>query len=342
MFVEEEKDEKENLSRQITTLTFNASRKCNLKCTYCYENEEFRKMNDMPFEIAKKAIDTFFTNKLTDWNIIFTGGEPMLNYSLIKDVVKYVANQGLKVNIKIKTNGTLLDDEEKMDFFIKNNIIIQLSIDGGKIAHDTHRKYANGKGSFETVNKVIRRLIEKGYGENLSISGTLSHQTIEFINDSYANLNSYGVPYDLKPPMANSKPEMVLDKKDFMVFNSAIAKNTNQIKVKGKLLLNNENKYRCGIGLWNITIDVDGKIYPCYFWCGDEKYVIGTLDSFVMPFKLPKELEDLYSRFENSKECTQCFFLTTCKKSCHVEKIMCKHSVNECLLPNKQLVLVLL
>lgn len=54
-----------NLSQEISTLTLNTTRKCNLKCLYCFENEEYRKHGHMSFVVAKKAINTFFTNNLT-------------------------------------------------------------------------------------------------------------------------------------------------------------------------------------------------------------------------------------------------------------------------------------
>lgn len=320
-----------DLSQRVTTLTFNLTRKCNLKCSYCFENEEYRKMGNMPFEVAKKAIDVFFTDNSTKWVIIFTGGEPVLNYNLIKEIVKYVSNLGLLVEYRIKTNATLLN-EEKMNFLIENKFKIQISLDGNEKAHDTHRKFANGKGSFKIVDRALRVLIDRNYSHMVTISATTTRQTVDFINDSFANLNFYkGIRYDLKPVMPNSNVHFVLDKAAYYTAFHSIARNTYQLQLKHKQMID-EKMHICGIGVWNIAIDVDGKIYPCYRMCGDSKYIIGTLDSLIVPFNLPKELINIY-QLENNKRCAECFFLTSCKKGCYTDKLMCKQDANKCFSP---------
>jgi uncharacterized protein len=327
-----------DLSSKIHILTLNVTRKCNLKCDYCFEDSEYRKLGSMSFDVAKKAIDTFFTSQINtpDWVIIFTGGEPLLNYDLLRNVVEYINKKGIQVEYKIKTNATLMDDE-KMDFLIKNNFKIQISLDGNEKAHDTHRKFANGKGTFEIVDQAIRKLIKKNYGSEISISGTLTNKTTQYVDDCYFYLNSYQEikQYSLKSIMPNSHEQYAFDSDDYKIaYTSNLKNNKYFLKQQGKILMEKKNNI-CGIGIWNITIDVDGTIYPCYRMCGNEKYIIGTLDAFVMPFKLQSELENIY-QLENNEKCSKCFLLNICKKGCYTDKLMFKYEIDNCFLPDKQ------
>lgn len=326
--------------QRISNLTLNITRRCNLKCSYCFESEEYRRKGDMTIDIAKKAADVFLSNDTEKQSIIFTGGEPLLNYNLIKELVKYTTNQNLKVEFRVKTNATLLN-EEKINFLIKNNFKIQISLDGNKIAHDTHRLFPNGKGSFNIVDKKIRRLIALDYAHNTMLSGTTTRQTIDHINDSYGILNSYeGVRYDLKTVMPNSNSDCILGDKDYKTAYLALEKNNSYLKMKSKQIIGNK-KNICGIGIWSITIDVDGTIYPCYRMCGDRKYIIGSLDSFDFPFKLPQELEDIYN-LDNQEMCSKCFFLDICKKGCYTDKLAGLENTDKCFLPAKKIMIKLL
>lgn len=107
----------------------------------------------MNVEIAKSAIDFIFTQN--NWaekvNIIFIGGEPLLEFPLIKKIVLYINQKARQFDVKlsydITTNGMLLN-EEILAFFKKHKIKFLLSLDGLPSCHDTHRKTLAGKGSF--------------------------------------------------------------------------------------------------------------------------------------------------------------------------------------------------
>jgi uncharacterized protein len=322
-----------DLSSKVYILTLNVTRKCNLKCDYCFEDSEYRKLGNMTFDIAKKAIDTFFTSQTNtpDWVIIFTGGEPMLNFDLIKNVVEYINYKGLNVKYKIKTNATLLDDE-KMDFLINNNFKIQISLDGNEKAHDTHRKFANGKGTFRIVDKNIHKLIRKNCGQQISISGTVTHQTIQYIDNCYTHLNTYKEikGYSLKSVMPNSHSQYAFNLDDYKIgYLSNIANNKYLIWRKQLLSETKKSIDLCGIGIWNITIDIDGTIYPCYRMCGNEKYVMGDLNSLEFPLKLSQDIISLY-KIENLNKCSKCGLINICKAGCYADKLSYTFKDNEC------------
>lgn len=326
---------------KVSTLTLNITRKCNLKCSYCFEDNEYRKLGDMPFVIAKKAIDKFFIDNSIQYVIIFTGGEPILNFSTIKEVTEYISNKKLKVEYRIKTNATLLNDE-KINFLIKNKFKIQISLDGNEKAHNTFRKFANGKGTFKIVDNVIHKFIEKGFGYNISVSGTLTHQTIQYADDCYAQLNSYQEigHYFLKSVMPNSCEQFTFNENDHNIAYASNLKNNKHLVSQGKKWMGlnaNANANICGIGIWNITIDVDGKIYPCYRMCGNMKYIIGDLNLMETSFKLPQELKNIYCIGDND-QCRKCYLLNVCKMGCYTDKTMYNYNANKCFLPTKEII----
>lgn len=151
---------------------------CNLRCRYCtYYSDNYEYMRRyseryMDFEIAKKAIDQFFLllgegKRYNPWRqhaIGFYGGEPLLNFNLIKRSVEYIEKEycDYKIRYPVTTNATLLN-EEKAEFLMSHNFSIAVSIDGPEEEHDRNRIYPNGKGSFRDVMKNASKIMEEGY-----------------------------------------------------------------------------------------------------------------------------------------------------------------------------------
>lgn len=143
---------------------------CNLRCKYCvysdcYQNKKAYSSKYMDIETALKAVDLF--KNMHEKKVIkgykdlpkinFYGGEPLLNYHLIKSVVKYVKKISFKnVQYLITTNGTVMNDE-MIDFLAKYNFIVSFSLDGDKFNHDRNRVQKNGE---KTHEKIIRNIIK--------------------------------------------------------------------------------------------------------------------------------------------------------------------------------------
>lgn len=144
---------------------------CNLRCKYCiyggdYEGYRNHGLEQMSFETAKKAIDyyhqlhqnIFIPNKLMAIN--FYGGEPLIQFDLIKQCVEYARSLDDGFEFSLTTNGTLMK-EEHADFLIENQFNLVFSIDGPQSQHDRNRVYARGKGTFNDVVKAIDMIREK-------------------------------------------------------------------------------------------------------------------------------------------------------------------------------------
>jgi uncharacterized protein len=146
-------------NKEINSLSLLTTLRCNLKCKYCYINQ---KEEDMSFDTLKKALDLFLNSSGLNKRIIFVGGEPLLNYPLIKSAVDYI-NQ-LKINSKKKmitilnTNGTIMN-EEIFELF-KTIDFISISLDGVKETQDKNRLFKDDSSSFESILKNINYLKE--------------------------------------------------------------------------------------------------------------------------------------------------------------------------------------
>lgn len=148
---------------------------CNLRCEYCIYSDKYPHIktytsNVMSKDIAFKSIDYYiklFDEKVkkgfnSDPVISFYGGEPLLNFTLIKEIIKYCNDNysHYKIRYNFTTNGVLLT-EEIIEFILKNNILVTFSLDGDKQEHDRKRKFNNKKGSFDIVYNNIVKFQEK-------------------------------------------------------------------------------------------------------------------------------------------------------------------------------------
>ncbi|MGB8456034.1 MAG: radical SAM protein [Anaerocolumna sp.] len=157
----------------LTELIIEVTNSCNMRCTYCVFGEKYGELREhgqknMTFETAKVAIDTFLT--LVDENRIhnpdgkpifsFYGGEPLLNFTLIKKCVEYIKKvYSGEVFITLTSNATLITDE--MLYFFKENLIHPIfSLDGGREEHNLHRVIRNNVGSYDKVIEKLYRAYE--------------------------------------------------------------------------------------------------------------------------------------------------------------------------------------
>lgn len=140
---------------------------CNLRCTYCYgEGGEYQDKGKMSADTAKKAIDFLVANSNSQNLLVcFLGGEPMMNFPLIRTVVSYCEQyekeKPIHFRYTITTNGTIWNEEVER-FFREKKFTVQISVDGRKEIHNCNRYYANGAGSFDVMEKNTRKMRKDG------------------------------------------------------------------------------------------------------------------------------------------------------------------------------------
>lgn len=186
---------------EAKTLILEITENCNLNCTYCVFNEknisERNHSNKiMSIDIAIQSINDFYsrTNK-NECYLIFYGGEPLLSFNLIREIVDY-ANKlsNFMIKYSLTTNGLLLT-QDKLDFFIKNNFLITVSIDGNKEIHDKQRITNSQNGTFDIISNNIDNL--KKYNNAYFTENILINCVITNIND-IDDINNYFSKSDFK------------------------------------------------------------------------------------------------------------------------------------------------
>lgn len=187
----------DNLKGVILQVTQN----CNLRCKYCVYSGSYvnRQHNNkrMTLDTAKAIIDFFWSHsgKSDDVSFGFYGGEPLLEFELIKDVVAYIKQKfvGKKYIFTITTNATLLK-EEQIKFLAENNFNLVISLDGPAEIQDANRVFADGEsGTFETVMNNLKKVkeINEAYYSNISFNAVID------LSQNFSCTNDFFLSYDM-------------------------------------------------------------------------------------------------------------------------------------------------
>ena len=258
----------DNLSAK--TITLMVTQKCNLSCVYCYEHDKNGK--DMTFEQATEIIDreANLNDGHTALTVDFFGGEPLMNFKLIKEIVEYYLANPLKTPFRffMTTNGTLVHGEIK-EWLLKHSNIVYcgLSLDGNKKVQDSNRS-----NSFDLIDLDF---FLKTYPRQ-SIKMTLYPATIQYFAESVIELHkmgffiacnlAYGVDWSSDKHFELFKEQLkVLC--DFYVLNPNIKPCTMLDRRLDCLTWQDEEEGKmqkwCGVKTYMRVYDIDGKCYPC-------------------------------------------------------------------------------
>ena len=337
------------LSHGLRMLTLQVTQKCNFRCSYCsYSDEEMTRnrkhsAKSMTWATAKKAID-FFCGRIRDTkkvNIGFYGGEPLLEFDLIKQAIEYAEDrlEGKQYSFNMTINGSLLTLETAR-YFSDKNVSVLISLDGPKEIHDKNRKLAaDGSGTFDIIQRNLQ-VIEEELPEYLS---SISYNSvIDPIND-YSHAKHYfassfaqstvSTPF-MDPQVGTSliysnefvaayKIEQLLG---FLHIQGAISQNemsplskqfSSSLKSSiGKFKMRSELPDRIGHGgpclpgVLRLFIDVDGNMFPCERVSeASDAMKIGHIES---GFNYDNALALLNVSNLTEDKCRNCWALTHC------------------------------
>ena len=255
-------------------VVFELTDSCNLRCTYCgygdmYYNHDTRSDKFMKMDTVRCFFDFLSEYWSSEMNISskksitigFYGGEPLLNFQLIKDTIEYINSRNFP-NIKFKysmtTNGTLL--YKHIDFLIKHDFQILLSLDGTEYNH-SYRVFPNGKNSHLKIISNIKKIMEEYpqfYNENISINAVLhDRNSVESINDfikkelgktpQISQLNNIGIKEDKKKEFAelynNYFSSLKMSNKQEDLINDLFDNDLNVRILSRFIFMNNNNQF---------------------------------------------------------------------------------------------------
>lgn len=188
------RDHKQYLFSATSLHIFVLTNACNMCCVYCQAQDSAKeKKGKMDRETAKKAVDIALQSPNQYLTFEFQGGEPLLNFEIIKFIVEYSQE---KKNDKVITyslvTNTLLLQEEMLDFFEKYPISVSTSLDGDQKIHDGNRPQITGEGTFRFVSSNIRKMKQRGI-QTGAIEATTrrSLKSLEKIINTYRDLGLY-------------------------------------------------------------------------------------------------------------------------------------------------------
>lgn len=143
---------------------------CNLRCKYCIYSDQYNQYKSysnkkMDFDTAKQAIDTYmmwyYEKKAHGFRenprLSFYGGEPLLEYKLIEQIIEYCKEKAYEVEFLATTNGTILN-QNIIEMVVNNNFNLTFSLDGNKMNHDRNRVFRNDEGTFDVIIDNLKHL----------------------------------------------------------------------------------------------------------------------------------------------------------------------------------------
>ena len=304
--------------------------RCNLSCKYCYSGRSFKK--DMSLVTAQKIVDFIMDIAPHEQRIDFSffGGEPLLRFDLIKEIVDYIhvkeQNTGKPVSLSITTNGTLLT-QTILDFFIEENIDLCLSIDGPRHVHNLNRCYKGGRGSFNDVLKILGMVIKQL--DNVQVNTVFGPDTIEFLLESVTFFIRFGVSViHLNPNICASWTESTYSKFEDIYakiahhyiqsyeYGQEIAINLIDSKIIVLLKGGYDITDKCGMGQTEFGFAPSGNIYPCERLIGEDNNsatCLGNIHTGIEPMRCCSLLKH---RGNHNEECKTCDLLKFCMNWC--------------------------
>ena len=323
----------------VKALCLHIAHDCNLACRYCFaeEGEYHGRRALMSFEVGKKALDFLVANSGNRVNleVDFFGGEPLMNWDVVKQLVEYGRSlekpNNKKFRFTLTTNGILLNDEI-LEFVNKEMGNIVLSIDGRKEINDKMRPFRGGQGSYDIIVPKFQKLVAGRGTKDYYLRGTFTHYNLDFAEDvmhmadlGFRNVSVEPVVgeetcgYALKDedlPVVLEQYEKLAEKlKDrtdvnFFHFNVDLAQGPCVIKrLRG-----------CGAGCEYVAVTPEGDIYPCHQFVGNPAYKIGSLSdgSFDMELSHRFSCLNIYTR----EECRDCWARFYCSGGCSASNLL--------------------
>lgn len=329
---------KYNEDNIVKALCLHVAHDCNLKCRYCFASQgDFKgERSMMTLETGKQALKYLAENSGNRRNleVDFFGGEPLMNFDLVKELVHYgreiekIYNKNFRFTIT--TNGVLLDDE-KIDFINQHMDNVVLSIDGRKEVNDYMRSTVSGEGSYDIILPKIKKMVDKRGDKDYYIRGTFTNKNLDFskdVLDFYENgfkmtsvepvvtpeTEDYAIREEhleeiLKEYEDFSKEYIEIKKKDkdFLFFHFMIDLDQGPCIVKRSV--------GCGAGSEYIAVTPEGHIYPCHQFVGEEEFLMGDIWAGVEKEELREKFKkaNIYSK----EECRNCWARFYCSGGCH-------------------------
>ena len=332
----------------IKAMCLNVAHDCNLRCEYCFASKgdfgQGRML--MPFEVGKKAIDFLIENSGDRHNleVDFFGGEPLMNFDVVKHIVDYARSIEKKFNknfrFTITTNGLLLTDD-KIEYINREMSNVVLSLDGRKEINDLLRITPNSKGSYDTIVPKYQKLVESKGDKDYYVRGTFTKNNLDFTKDVLHMADLGFEQLSIEPVVSDEKLEFSIKESDL---SRVFEEYENLAKViidkrKNKEFFNffhfmidlNQGPCAikrlrgCGCGNEYIAITPTGDIFPCHQFVGNDEWKMGNL--FDNNFNT--KIKDTFSKTTvyTTSNCKNCWAKFYCSGGCNANNLQYENNI---------------
>jgi len=329
----------------LQSLVMNLTNQCNLSCTYCYEFGEDKvatpegKPKFMDIETAKASVD-FLLKESQDRksiHITFFGGETLMNFPLLKEVVAYASDRaaadGRFIDFSLTTNATLLTPAI-IQFLSDNSIGVTVSMDGPPEMHDKLRVFANGRGSYDIIAPRVKALIPGHRTRPITARVTLTAgntdvvRTYRHLKDELGFAEIGFAPVTTSPDRLYAINEKGMD--GVLEQFHVLADEYLAYALRGELhgfsnvsdtiaeLYQGVNKsHPCGAALGLLGVGPSGDIAPCHRFVDSDTHSLGNIATGV---DRDKQNDFLTRGHIGAKyDCHSCFARPLCAGGCHHE-----------------------
>ncbi len=334
----------------VKALCLHIAHTCNLNCSYCFASQgsysqvpvgkgfdfvEGQKMPFMSLEVGKAALDFLVENSKgrTNLDVDFFGGEPLMNFQVVKDLVAYGRSlepvHGKKFRFTLTTNGMLID-EDVIDFCNKEIYNVVISLDGRKEVHDRLRKTHGGEGSYDKILPKFKALVESREGKGYYMRGTYTHYNTDFLTDIRHMADLGFKELSMEPVVCAPGDPYELTEDDLPVLfkeyeNLALEMRKREKQGNGFSfyhytvdLTHGPCVYKsiagCGSGTEYLAVTPWGELYPCHQFVGEEEYSMGSVFQGITNISLREDFRscNVYAR----EECKDCWAGFYCAGGC--------------------------
>lgn len=321
----------------VKALCLHIAHDCNLACQYCFaeEGEYHGRRALMSFEVGKKALDFLIANSGNRVNleVDFFGGEPLLNWDVVKQLVEYGRSREEECHKKFRftltTNGVLLNDEI-MEFCNREMSNVVLSLDGRKEVNDRMRPFRNGTGSYDLIVPKFQKFAESRGTKDYFVRGTFTRNNLDFSEDvlHFADLGFEKL--SMEPVVSDPKEPYSIREEDLpkiMEEYDKLAKEFIRRKKEGRgfqffhfmIDLSQgpcvaKRLSGCGSGTEYLAVTPWGDLYPCHQFVGMEDFLLGNVDEGITNPAVRDEFKlcNVYAK----DKCKDCFARFYCSGGC--------------------------
>jgi len=322
----------------VKALCLHVAHDCNMRCKYCFAGTgpfgADRSLMDL--ETGKRAFDFLFeasgSRKYVE--VDYFGGEPLLNFKVVKELVKYgkqKAQEKGKVLRQTLTTNALLLNQEVIDFLNEEDVYLILSLDGRPEIQNQMRPLRGEKPSFDLINNNIKKYVNSQADNTYYVRGTYTHYNLDFCKDILFLVDQGYDRISIEPVVTSPENNFALREEDIPILKEEYQELTkkwleyykagkpfkffhfNIDLDKGPCVL--KRLSGCGAGNEYLAVSPKGDLYPCHQFMENKEFLMGNIYEGVKNERVKETF--LNAHVLNKEKCSSCWAKFFCSGGCH-------------------------